>query len=264
MRWLKYSAGGKSRWGAVEGGNVVELEGGPFDGPAVRTGAVHRFEDVTVEVPFIPKTMYCAGLNYIAHVSGSAEWLSAPKIPSKPDVNYRGTSALVAHDVPVIIPADATRIHYEGELVVVIGRQARHVKEEDASSYILGYTIGNDVSERDWQKTDRTFWRAKNSDTFAPMGPWIDTGLSQADLEAMETIIRLNGKETYRFRTNDMVFSIAQHIAAVTKYVTLYPGDVIWMGTDGKSPDLHPGDVVEVELTGLGILQNRFVAEGAA
>jgi 2-keto-4-pentenoate hydratase/2-oxohepta-3-ene-1,7-dioic acid hydratase in catechol pathway len=118
------------------------------------------------------------------------------------------------------------------------------------------YTIGNDVSERTWQRGDRTFWRGKNTDTFKPMGPWIETDV---DLDALQTIIRLNGREDLRFKTNDMIFGIAHYIATMTKYLTLYPGDVIWMGTDGTSPDLVHGDIVEVELTGIGVLHNRFV-----
>ena len=123
---------------------------------------------------------------------------------------------------------------------------------------MLGYTIGNDVSERTWQREDRTFWRSKNTDTFKPMGPWIETDV---DLDAMHTNVRLNGEMRTSFRTNDMLFSIAHFISTMTRYLTLYPGDVIWMGTDGSSPNLKAGDVVEVEITGIGTLRNRFVAE---
>ena len=122
---------------------------------------------------------------------------------------------------------------------------------------MLGYTIGNDVSERVWQKSDRTLWRAKNTDTFKPMGPWIETDV---DLDALETRVRVNGRETTRFRTNAMLFGVATYIATITRYVTLYPGDIIWMGTDGTSPDLKAGDVVEAEITGIGVLRNTFVA----
>jgi 2-keto-4-pentenoate hydratase/2-oxohepta-3-ene-1,7-dioic acid hydratase in catechol pathway len=123
---------------------------------------------------------------------------------------------------------------------------------------VFGYTIGNDVSERNWQKADRGLWRAKNADTFKPMGPWIET---EVDLEDMETVVKVNGKESNRFRTNDMIFGIKPFIVELTKYFTLWPGDVIWMGTDGASPDLKAGDVVEIEISGIGTLRNRFVAE---
>jgi 2-keto-4-pentenoate hydratase/2-oxohepta-3-ene-1,7-dioic acid hydratase in catechol pathway len=122
---------------------------------------------------------------------------------------------------------------------------------------VLGYTIGNDVSERTWQKSDRTLWRAKNADTFKPMGPWIETDVN---LDALETRVRVNGVETTRFATNDMLFGVAAYIAAITRYIALVPGDILWMGTDGTSPDLKPGDTVEVEIAGIGTLANPFVA----
>ncbi len=119
----------------------------------------------------------------------------------------------------MVIPATATeKIHYEGELVVVIGKKAKHLAEANAMSCVFGYTIGNDVSERTWQKADRGLWRAKNADTFKPMGPWIETDV---DLDAMETIVKVNGKESNRFRTNDMIFGIKPFIVELTKYFTL-------------------------------------------
>ena len=182
-----------------------------------------------------------------------------PNVPDRPEIGYRAQNALIAHDEDVVIPSFATeKIHYEGELVVVIGKKAKHLTEADAMSCVFGYTIGNDVSERTWQKADRSLWRSKNADTFKPMGPWIETDV---DLDKMETIIRVNGKETGRFRTNDMIFGVVPFIVELTKYFTLWPGDVIWMGTDGASPDLKAGDVVEIDITGIGTLRNRFVAE---
>ncbi|MEQ1615470.1 MAG: fumarylacetoacetate hydrolase family protein, partial [Hyphomicrobiaceae bacterium] len=106
-------------------------------------------------------------------------------------------------------------------------------------------------------KSDRTLWRAKNCDTFKPMGPWIET---EVDLEALETRVRVNGRETTRFHTNAMVFGVARFISTMSRYMTLYPGDVLWMGTDGTSPDLKVGDVVEIEINGIGTLRNPFVS----
>ena len=139
----------------------------------------------------------------------------------------------------------------------MIGKQARNLSQAEALSCVLGYTIGNDVSERAWQRSDRTLWRAKNTDTFKPMGPWIETDV---DLDSLETRVRVNGTETSRFRTNDMIFGVARFISTMSRYLTLYPGDIIWMGTDGASPNLQPGDQVEVEITGIGVLTNPFVA----
>ena len=262
MRWLRYSIGGKTSYGLVEGDRVVQVQGDPFNGHA-RTKAVHPFSEIKFEIPVFPPTFYCAGLNYTAHIIEQAEKRGEkPKIPTQADMGYRAQSALIAHREPVVIPRDATdNVHYEGELVAVVGRKAKHLTEREALGCILGYTIGNDVSERTWQRTDRTQWRSKNTDTFKPMGPWIETDV---DLDALETIVRVNGKESTRFRTNTMLFGIATFISTMTRYITLYPGDVIWMGTDGHSPNLKAGDVVNVEITGIGTLTNPFVAESRA
>ena len=144
-------------------------------------------------------------------------------------------------------------------LVVVIGKWAKQVSEDEAASCILGYTIGNDVSERTWQSQDSTMWRSKNTDTFKPMGPWIET---DADPTNMQTTVRLNGSVASSFDTGNMVFGISTYISAMTRYLTLYPGDVIWMGTDGATDNIKPGDVVEIEISGIGVLRNPVVAEG--
>ena len=158
-----------------------------------------------------------------------------------------------------MVPKDsAGKLQYEGELVAVIGKKAKHLTEANALSCVFGYTIGNDVSERLWQRADRTLWRAKNADTFKPMGPWIDTDVK---LEGLVTTVRLNGKEAARFNTNDMVFGVARTIADISKYITLHPGDVVWMGTDEPTLDMVAGDTVEVEISGLGVLRNPLVAE---
>lgn len=155
-------------------------------------------------------------------------------------------------------PADAGEaFQYEGELVAVFGKRCRNVSRESALDYLFGWTIGNDVSERGWQKEDRTLWRAKNADTFKPMGPWIVTGLDPAK---METVIHVNGKETDRFATNNMIFDTAAYIAEVSKYCTIEPGDVMWMGTDGVPENIKPGDTVEIKITGIGVLRNKVVA----
>ena len=162
---------------------------------------------MTLEVPVIPRTFYAAGINYAAHIREMAAKRGVePVFPEKADIGYRANNALIAHGQNVVIPADATeKVNYEGELVVVIGKQVKHLSKADAMSCVFGYTIGNDVSERTWQRGDRTFWRGKNADTFKPMGPWIDTDV---DLDAMTTIVRVNGAESLRFKTNDMIFDI--------------------------------------------------------
>jgi len=260
MRWVRFSRHGDTAYGIVDGDRIREVAGDPFGGYETTT-RLHALDAVKIEVPIVPRTFYCVGLNYAEHIREAAAKLGiAPDLPKQPDAGYRAVNALIAHEESVVIPPDASKVQYEGELAVVIGKQAKHLSEADALSCVLGYSIGNDVSERVWQKSDRTLWRAKNTDTFKPMGPWIETDV---DLDALETCVRVNGVETTRFRTNAMLFGVATYIATITRYVTLYPGDMIWMGTDGTSPDLKPGDVVEVEITGLGILRNAFVAAGA-
>lgn len=259
MRFAKITANGKTTWALVEGDRVTEISGEPF-GEWQKTTAKHDLKAVKLEIPLIPRTFYCAGLNYVKHLTEAANRRGeVPNVPDRAEIGYRAQNALIAHDEDVIIPANATgKVHYEGELVAVIGKKAKHLSEADAMSCVFGYTIGNDVSERTWQKADRGLWRSKNADTFKPMGPWIETDV---DLDAMETTVRLNGQVSNHFKTNDMVFNIPQFIAEMTKYFTLWPGDVIWMGTDGASPDLKAGDVVEIDITGIGTLRNKFVAE---
>jgi 2-keto-4-pentenoate hydratase/2-oxohepta-3-ene-1,7-dioic acid hydratase in catechol pathway len=258
MRWIRYSHQGRTSYGILEGDRIVEVSGDPFAGYE-RTKITRELRAVKVEVPVVPPTFYCVGLNYAEHIREvAAKHGIKANLPEQPDVGYRAVNALIAHEQPVVIPRDATKVQYEGELVVVIGKKAKHLSEAEALGCVLGYTVGNDVSERVWQKSDRTLWRAKNTDTFKPMGPWIET---QVDLDALQTVVRRNGKETLRFRTNDMIFGVARYISTMSRYLTLYPGDMIWMGTDGSSPDLKAGDVVEVEITSLGTLRNPFVAD---
>jgi 2-keto-4-pentenoate hydratase/2-oxohepta-3-ene-1,7-dioic acid hydratase in catechol pathway len=261
MRWIRYTADTKTSYGIVEGDRVVEVQGTPF-GSYKRTSKVRPLDSVKIEVPVVPPTFYCAGRNYPHHIREmAAKRGEEPVFPKKPDIGYRATNALIAHKEPIIIPHDATeKIQYEGELVVIIGKKAKHLSEGEALGCVLGYTVGNDISERTWQRGDGTMWRAKNTDTFKPMGPWIETDVKLDDLE---TIVSVNGEVTTRFPTNDMIFGIANYISAMTRYLTLHPGDIIWMGTDDVSPDLKAGDVVDIEITGIGTLSNPLEAEQA-
>ena len=259
MRWARYQTDAGVSFGIVSGDQIEEVDGSPF-GEYSKTGNRHSLADVRLLIPFEPKTFYAAGVNYEDHVREAAALLGRePDIPQKPDIGYRANNALIAHNQPIVKPADSTdRLQYEGELVVVIGKQAKNLSEADALSCVLGYTIGNDVSERAWQASDRTLWRAKNSDTFKPMGPWIETDV---DLNALRTLVRLNGEVVSDFPTNNMVFGVATYISAMTRYLTLHPGDMIWMGTDGATQNMKPGDICEVEISGIGTLTNPIVAE---
>ena len=157
------------------------------------------------------------------------------------------------HDI--IVPADATeQLQYEGELVAVIGKTCRNVSEEEALDYVLGYTIGNDVSERTWQRGDRTMWRAKNTDTFKPMGPWIVTDLNPDDLHVT---IRVNGGVVGEYDVATALFGVRTYISEMSKYLTLVPGDILWMGTEGATENMVDGDVCEIEISDIGTLTNK-------
>jgi 2-keto-4-pentenoate hydratase/2-oxohepta-3-ene-1,7-dioic acid hydratase in catechol pathway len=257
MRWLRFQDGDSLRYGLLEGDTIVEVDGSPF-GTYRRSGHQRPFRGTTLALPFEPRTFYAVGQNYEAHAKHYPGAVAATStVPTKPDVAYRAHSGLIAHDAPVVIPPDSNSVHYEGELVAVIGKTGKHIPKERAYEYVLGYTIGNDVSERSWQKLDRTAWRAKNTDTFSPMGPWIDT---ETKLDDMQTIVRVNGSETTRFKTGAMLFGVDTYISTVSEYITLRPGDMFWMGTEGASPEIKPGDVVEVEISGVGTLRNPFLS----
>ncbi len=260
MRWINFTHAGHTAHGILEGDTVVETRGDIFSSWE-RTGRSFPLAAVKIEVPLMPRTFYCAGLNYVDHLKEAADKAgTVPNIPDRAEIGYRAQNALIAHEEDVVIPRDATeKVHYEGELVVVFGKKARRVSEAEAMECVFGYTIGNDVSERTWQKADRTFYRSKNTDTFKPMGPWIETEL---DLDRAHTTVKLNGVARTSFATNHMLFSIAHFIHVTSQYCTFHPGDVMWMGTDGTSPDVKSGDLVEVEISGLGVLRNRFVREG--
>ncbi|MFT5449581.1 MAG: 2-keto-4-pentenoate hydratase/2-oxohepta-3-ene-1,7-dioic acid hydratase in catechol pathway [Gammaproteobacteria bacterium] len=258
MKWARVEHNGNISYGLVNGEQIDTVRGTPFDDYEL-TGEHLPIADVTWLPPVIPANFYCVGLNYAEHVMEAAKARGVePNLPTQPDVGYRSANALTGHEQPIIIPPDATqRIEYEGELVCVIGRTARHLTRENALDCLLGVTIGNDVSERTWQGGDRTLWRAKNCDTFKPMGPWIDT---EFDLDSMHTKVRLNGEECIDFETNNMLFGVVDYLVAMSRYMTLHPGDVLWMGTEGHPREMQAGDVVEVEITGLGVLKNPVVA----
>lgn len=257
-KWCRFEHEGKVSFGRIDGETVVAVDAAPW-GAHAETGARHALSSVKLLPPVIPGTFYCVGLNYPEHLIASARRKGIePVFPKRPDVNFRSNNALCAHGDPIVKPKDAGELfQYEGELVAVIGRQGKHIPKDKALEHVFGWTIGNDVSERNWQRGDRTNWRAKNADTFNPMGPWIVTG---ADYREMTTVVRLNGKEVDRFRTGNMINDVETYIAEVSRYCTLQPGDMIWMGTDGEPVNMKPGDVCEIEITGIGVLRNPVVA----
>jgi 2-keto-4-pentenoate hydratase/2-oxohepta-3-ene-1,7-dioic acid hydratase in catechol pathway len=259
MRWCRFQAGDRSAYGIIEGDSVAEVKGSPFEAHA-RTSTKVPLSRVKLLVPVIPPTFYAAGVNYREHVTEMAHRRGEkPKFPPHADVGYRASNALVATDEPIVIPKDASEeVQYEGELVVVIGKRCKRVSEADALDCVFGYTIGNDVSERVWQRNDRTLWRGKNTDTFKPMGPWIVPGL---DPDVLRVTIRVNGREMFSYAIKDAIFGVRQFISRMSQYLTLHPGDVLWMGTDGATENVKDGDMVEIEIPGIGVLRNPVVRE---
>lgn len=257
MIWCRFAAGNETSYGIVEGRSVREVQGSPFGEYAI-TKKTHDLDRIKLLVPVETKAMYATGSNYRGHVEKQAVRRNKPAVmPSVPAVTNFSPSALIAHEEDIVRPPDCEDpFEYEGELVVVMGKKAKHVSRQDALQYVFGYTVGNDISARAWQQADRLLWRGKSADTFKPLGPFIVT---EAKLEDMHTTVRLNGEVTERFQTNNMIFSVSDYIVEITKYITLYPGDVIWMGTDGLPKNMKPGDTIEVEISGIGLLRNRVV-----
>jgi len=202
------------------------------------------------------RNFYAAGLNYRAHIEWANSRGGGYKVPAQADIGYRSPNALIASGEDIVIPPDSTGpVEYEGELVAVIGRKSRNLTEKNALDCVAGYTLGNDVSERSWQKSDRTLWRAKNADAFKPMGPAIVPGI---DPMSQEIEVRVNGKTVSSYNTRGMIFGVAHYLARMSRYCTLYPGDVVWFGCDGPTlPALKEGDLVEVANDAIGVLANR-------
>ena len=248
VKYVRYSHAGRVTYGILDGDRVRELSGDLFSNPRP-TGATARVGDVKLLAPVQPSKVIAVGLNYKSHLG------------DRPTAAYPGLFAkyptsIIATGEEIVLPPDAKNAHYEGELVVVIGRKASRVAKEEAKSYVFGVTAGNDVSERDWQRTDLQWLRAKGSDTFGPLGPVIVTGLNYDDL-LLQT--RLNGEVVQSQRTRDLIFDVATIVSYVSQYVTLLPGDVIYTGTPGTTRRMKAGDSVEVEVEGVGVLRNPVV-----
>lgn len=245
-KYVRFQSGADTAYGVLEGETIRELRGDLFRQPQQFTGRRLRFADVRLLAPVAPAKVIAVGLNYKSH-------LGERPAAAYPGLFTKYPTSIIPTNADIVLPADATNAHYEGEMVVVIGKPAHNVSIEDAKSYVFGVTAGNDVSERDWQRADLQWFRAKASDTFGPIGPVLVTGLNYDDL-LLQT--RLNGTVVQSQRTKDLIFSVSEIVSYVSRYVTLVPGDVIFTGTPGTTRQMKPGDVVEVELEGVGVLRN--------
>ncbi len=249
MRYIRYSVGDAISYGTLDGETIHQLDGDLFDSPKP-TGVTHALADVEILPPCEPSKVIAVGLNYKSHIGG---WSGA----EYPGLFTKFPTSIIAHEQDIVIPTDGTNIHYEGEMVLVIGKRAKNVSVERALDHVFGATVGNDVSERRWQGADLQWFRAKASDTFGPLGPTIVTGLNYDDL-LLET--RVNGETRQSQRTADLIFNCSEIVSYISRYVTLVPGDVIYTGTPGSTRSFQAGDVIEIELEGVGILRNRAVA----
>jgi len=260
MIWCRFQKDGRISYGVVEDNTIIAIEGDPFSAHS-RTASKYPLHDIKLLAPVLPPTFYAIGSNYRTHVieRSKAKGLAQPKFYDRPRVGYRANSALVATGDNIVKPKNSgPRFEYEGELVAVIGKKARNVSPQEANDCIFGWTIGNDVTERDWQRDDPTNLRGKNSDTFKPMGPWITTGINPSD---MTTTVRLNGETVHSFPTGNMLFSAGEVISDISRTNTLSPGDVVWLGTDELPRSIKPGDTIEIEISGIGVLRNSVVTE---
>jgi len=254
MKYARYEAHGEIAYGVVEGDSVKEITAPPFEDHEV-TDHTHGISEVTLLAPVVPGKIVAIGLNYKSHL-GDRE---PPKVP---EPFYKTTSAMIGPDDPIIIPREAieegVNVQPEAEFTLVMGKRCKRATRADALSYVLGYTCGNDVSARDWQRNDLQWWRAKSSDTFAPIGPFI---VSDLDPSNVRLICRINGEVVQEQLTSDLLYDVPRIIEFVSSMITLEPGDVIMTGTPGSPGNIHAGDTVEVEVEGVGVLRNPVTAE---
>ncbi|HNX09783.1 MAG TPA: fumarylacetoacetate hydrolase family protein [Methanothrix sp.] len=232
------------RDGVTRGGSYSQENG------IISGGEVLSLEDVTLLPPCQPSKIVCVGLNYVKH----AQELKMP-LPDEPILFLKPPSAILAPGGQIVYPSSSIQMDYEGELAFVIGKRCRNVSADEAEKYILGYTCFNDVTARDLQRKDGQWTRAKSFDTFAPFGPWIGKiDPSDADIKT-----RVNGKLVQDSNTSDLIFSVPRLVQFISAVMTLEPGDVIATGTPPGVGQLQKGDLVEVEIEGIGVLKNSVV-----
>ena len=250
-KYLRYEHEGTVSYGILEGETIHQLAGDVFASPE-RTGATVALGEVTLLAPTDPRKVVAAGLNYRSHLGGAepAEY---------PGLFDKHATSLIGHGAEITYYEDATNLHFEGEMVLIIGKTARDVSVEDAPDYIFAVAAGNDISERVWQGGDLQWFRAKGADTFGPVGPVMARGVNYDDL-LLQT--RVNGETLQSQRTSDLLFDSSFLVSYISRYVTLEPGDMVFTGTPGTTSAMQPGDVVEIELEDVGVLRNTIGPKG--
>ena len=257
--YCRFQHGDTIDHGLVEGDRVRAITGDLFGDHTVSSDSL-ALSDVRLLAPVDPRKVLAAAVNYPSHIP-SARSVVKDGAPAVPQLFFKPSSSVIGPDDTIILPAEARRVDAEGEQVAVIGRLCRNVDAASALDYVFGYTCGNDLSARHWQRDDIQWWRAKGSDTFTVVGPVIVTGLDPADME-LRTLV--NGEEKQASNTSNLIFGLAELIAFCSRYMTLEPGDLIYTGTPDEPPKLEDGDVVEVEIAGIGVLRNPVRRESPA
>jgi len=256
LKFLRFRQGGSAAYAILRGERVRQIRGSIFD-QYEETKGLHWISRVKLLCPCEPPKIFAVGRNYRSHIKDK-------KPPENPEIFFKPISALQNPGDPIVIPRGAKNVHFEGELVAVIGKTAKKISPSKAKDVIFGVTCGNDVSERDWQigsQRDLQWWRAKGADTFAPVGPLIVRDLDYSDL-LLQT--RVNGQVVQEQRTSDLIFDLPTIVSWISQFVTLTPGDLIFTGTLGETCKIKPSDLVEVEIEGLGVLRNPVVSEDGA
>lgn len=255
MRIVRFERQGRTGYGILEGEQISVLWGTPLNGGLAKTtGEVVSLAEVRLLAPSEPSKIVALGLNYREH---AAEYGST--IPLEPLLFLKPSTAVIGPEADIVYPAMSRRVDYEAELAVVLGRTTRHVPEEKALEYVLGYTCFNDVTARDLQRKDGQFTRAKGFDTFAAFGPWVETDIGDPDGLTVEAY--LNGEQKQSSNTADMVFGVATLVSFISRIMTLLPGDVVATGTPAGIGPMQVGDVVEIRVERIGTLRNQVVAE---
>ncbi len=253
MKYLRFLQNGNIRYGLLEKGNTIREVVGDIFNNHKNTENVFSLSEITFLPPCVPTKIIAVGLNYFDHANEVQM-----KISDEPLIFMKPPSTLIAHNDNIIYPKMSKQLDYEAELAVIIKNRIKNIEPEDVFENILGYTCFNDVTARDLQKKDEQWTRSKSFDTFAPIGPFISTGLNSDNLQIK---LYKNGQLMQNSSTNNMIFKVDKIISFISKIMTLFPGDIIATGTPSGVGKLEEGDIVEVEIEGIGVLKNNVLLE---
>ena len=257
-RIVRVRAGDRVSWGMIEGSTVAALPDGPFTGDLRAGEAIGALDAVELLAPVVPSKVICVARNYVAH---AAEHRA--EVPTSPLLFFKPPSAVIGPGSAVELPSLSRQVEHEAELAVVIGRRCRRLGEADAWDAVLGVCCANDVTARDIQRAEKLWTRGKGFDTFCPLGPWVVAVTDPGEVADLAIRCSVNGEPRQHGRTSEMVFPPAQLISYASRVMTLEPGDVLLTGTPAGVGPLAPGDLVTVEIEGVGALSNPVVDEPA-